>query len=730
MLTQGSSAVVISFNRPQKQFAADRAAVEKLVSVLFRYANPDTFISLRAFDDIDDNRPALFIDAISLGSATLIDRVCDRIAETANYEKPHVFCPPLCTFKTGNGATEKDLAEGICLSVECDASPNDARAKLTKILGQPTATVISGGTWANPETGEVEDRLHLHWRLKEPVVDADGFEQLKKARRLAAKLVGSDHSSITIVHPLRWPGSWHRKAQPKLARIEANPDAEIELSFALECLQELQPQAAQEDTTGHHSGQAQASLHEIEAALAALPNANLDWDEWNRIGMATWNATGGCGFNAFDMWSRKSPKYNAANTAARWKHYSTSPPDRIGAGTIFYEADRQAPGWRDQKTEEKEDTTNSGEEAAREQQAKTKSDDEADDLEPLPFIELVDDPPPREWFVLNRIPANNITLFSGDGAAGKSLAFLQLAAATSLGRDWLGTLPKPGPVIYLSFEDDGDEINRRLADIARHYGVTVSDIKINLKVVSIVDDDVSFATFNRDGIPDPTRFFRRVQNDVEQIKPVLIGIDTVTDIYRGSELDRGQVKQFLKLLRKLKTTIVLLSHPSLSGIASGSGLSGTTGWHNTVRARMYLKSANEEKDKNKEDDDSDLRVIESKKNNYGPVSERILVRWKDGVYVLEPGEGSLERLAKEQATDHLFITLLRQFKSQGRTVSPNPSPSYAPAVFAEHPDAKKAKVKSKDFTNAMERLFHSGKIKVVKEGPPSKQRDRIVEAEG
>jgi hypothetical protein len=33
---------------------------------------------------------------------------------------------------------------------------------------------------------------------------------------------------------------------------------------------------------------------------------------------------------------------------------------------------------------------------------------------------------------------------------------------------------------------------------------------------------------------------------------------------------------------------MLLSHPSLTGINSGTGLSGTTGWHNSVRARMYF----------------------------------------------------------------------------------------------------------------------------------------------
>ena len=38
---------------------------------------------------------------------------------------------------------------------------------------------------------------------------------------------------------MRWPGSWHRKRTPKLARIVAlNEDAEIDLEEALERLRE------------------------------------------------------------------------------------------------------------------------------------------------------------------------------------------------------------------------------------------------------------------------------------------------------------------------------------------------------------------------------------------------------------------------------------------------------------------------------------------------------------
>ena len=52
-----------------------------------------------------------------------------------------------------------------------------------------------------------------------------------------------------------------------------------------------------------------ASLPELEAALGAMPNS-ATWEEWNRIGMATWVASGGQGFDAFDAWSKKHPKYD------------------------------------------------------------------------------------------------------------------------------------------------------------------------------------------------------------------------------------------------------------------------------------------------------------------------------------------------------------------------------------------------------------------------------------
>jgi hypothetical protein len=80
------------------------------------------------------------------------------------------------------------------------------------------------------------------------------------------------------VYPLRWPGSWHRKGNPKLARIvELRAESEIELGEALERLQEAaaaRPQATKAQQ--HRPGAAsEADALDVAAALAVIPNDNL-----------------------------------------------------------------------------------------------------------------------------------------------------------------------------------------------------------------------------------------------------------------------------------------------------------------------------------------------------------------------------------------------------------------------------------------------------------------------
>jgi len=346
------------------------------------------------------------------------------------------------------------------------------------------------------------------------------------------------------------------------------------------------------------------------------------------------------------------------------------------------------------------------------------------DDEPLRYVDLALDLKPRPWLIAERIPRRNVTLLSGEGAIGKSTLLMQLLGATVLaGGQWLGTFPEHGPALYLTAEEEDNEARLRLEAVADSLGTSRQRLKDSgLHVLSFAGRDAILGEPDRNGIIRPTPLFARIRDDVLRLKPKLIGIDAAADVFGGNEINRAQTRQFITILRGLgidtDSAVMLVAHPSLEGIRSDTGLSGTTAWHNSVRARMYFKKA--------PGDDKTLRVLEVKKNNYGPEQENVLLRWRDGVYMMVPGEGSIERLTEDARIDELFLTLLRRFTEQGRNVSGKDNgPNRAPKLFAADPQAKGSS--KKQFEEAMARLFAANKIRVVVEGRPSHQTSRLAE---
>jgi RecA-family ATPase len=360
---------------------------------------------------------------------------------------------------------------------------------------------------------------------------------------------------------------------------------------------------------------------------------------------------------------------------------------------------------------------------------------EAASEQSIAYIDLTLPLRPREWVIRDRVPANNVTLVSGEGGAGKTLLAMQLAACV-LGRHrWLGQTPMmQGKVIYLSCEDDEDELRRRFEDVARHYGTSREKlVQQGLHSICRVSRDATLAVPDRDGEMQPTALFEDLRREAMRLRPKLIVLDTATDVFGGNEISRRQVTQFLTMLRKLAqdaggAAVVLISHPSLTGLSSGSGLSGSTGWHNRVRARIYLTIVKDE-DGERSDRDSGGREVEFKKNNYGPKGKTLSLHWEDGVWVVDVPLDETDIQAERRRADRIFRALLKRFTEAGRNVTDRVSKSYAPAQFAREPEAVKAKVSKKQLEEAMSRLFATGIIKVVTEGPPSHPRTRIVEAE-
>ena len=327
--------------------------------------------------------------------------------------------------------------------------------------------------------------------------------------------------------------------------------------------------------------------------------------------------------------------------------------------------------------------------------------------------------PAREWLVEGVIPHRNVTLLSGDGGIGKTLLLLSLFAHVAARLDWLGFRTMQGPVLYLGAEDEPDEIHRRLDNIRQKMGLKWGEF-CDLHYLSLAGEDALLGSFNKaKNEMRPTELFERVQDRVRNLDAIACAIDTSADVFGGEENIRMQVRQFVGLLRgmalKENVSVILLAHPSLTGLASGSGTSGSTAWNNSVRARLYLEA--DDKDKN-------ARVLKFMKSNYGPKGEPMRLIYRNGLFVPESVAEVQSRSANAEAT---FLEMLDIYEREKRSVSAKRSQSYAPTLFAK--DKRCRGFKKADLEEAMNALFARGKISNEEYGPASRRYTKIVRCE-
>jgi RecA-family ATPase len=346
----------------------------------------------------------------------------------------------------------------------------------------------------------------------------------------------------------------------------------------------------------------------------------------------------------------------------------------------------------------------------------------------FPACDFADKPiPPRHWHVDGLVPGGTVTLLSGDGGTGKSLLALQLAVATASGGRWLGQDVAGGGALYLSAEDDRDELHRRLGDICVSAGARLADLD-RLTLCPLAGEDALLAAQDRaTGALRPTALFRDLDARLASERPALAVLDTLADMFPGNENDRTQARQFVGMLRGLairhECALLLLAHPSLSGLNTGSGTSGSTGWNNSVRSRIYLSRIVQDG----YEADPDARVLRTLKSNYGPIGGEISLRWQNGVFGAQEPATELDRVAGNAKAERVFIKLLRLLADQGRRVNTGGGQTYAPTVFENHPEAEG--VNKRAFRSAMESLLRNGAITIEEDGPPSKRRQYLEESQ-
>jgi RecA-family ATPase len=247
---------------------------------------------------------------------------------------------------------------------------------------------------------------------------------------------------------------------------------------------------------------------------------------------------------------------------------------------------------------------------------------------PLDLVELSARQPltPRH-IIPDWLPAGEVTLLAGHGGGGKSQLALYTAVCIHLALSWCGLATERRPVTVVSAEDGADILHWRLSRIAAHLGVSLAD----LSGLNIIDASHIDAELMRE-IPHEEPFLTpRYDKLQELVDPsgVLI-LDGVSDLYGASEIVRRHVRRYIRALRKLVNAdgaVLLLAHVDKAAARDGATTdrySGSTAWHNSVRARWSLGS------------DDDALVLTLAKANHAKAGAEIRLRWDAQAHLYIP----------------------------------------------------------------------------------------------
>ncbi|MCB4862336.1 AAA family ATPase [Sphingobium sp. PNB] len=319
--------------------------------------------------------------------------------------------------------------------------------------------------------------------------------------------------------------------------------------------------------------------------------------------------------------------------------------------------------------------------------------------------------PERSWKVKDYIPDRQATLLTGKGAAGKSLVSQQQATCIALGIPFLGVETVQTVAIYITCEDDAEELHRRQLAICANLGVSIEDLSGKLFLLSLQGEmGNELATFDHDGRMRVAPRYTQIVKACEDFGIGFVVLDNTAHFYTGNENDRHQVASFINLANRLAITIngavVVVGHPN----KAGDSYSGSTAWENQVRSRLFMEIP-------LNDDgscpDPDMRVMRREKSNYAQRGGDLNFMWFKGSFILPadlPEDKRVETADIAQASheNDVFMTCLAVATNQRRNVSHQKGMNYAPKIFAHMTQGKG--VSEKGFEAAMERLVTLSKI--------------------
>lgn len=155
--------------------------------------------------------------------------------------------------------------------------------------------------------------------------------------------------------------------------------------------------------------------------------------------------------------------------------------------------------------------------------------------------------PPRTWALHEWIPTKQATYLTGAGSSGKSLLAQQLATCIALGCPFLGVETRQSAAIYLTCEDDADELHRRQLAICAALDAEPRELSGKLHLVSLAGAiGNELATFDPNGRMATTEAWATLHATVLQTGAGFVALDNVAHLFAGNENKQADATRALR----------------------------------------------------------------------------------------------------------------------------------------------------------------------------------------
>lgn len=295
------------------------------------------------------------------------------------------------------------------------------------------------------------------------------------------------------------------------------------------------------------------SFEEIAEFLKKLPD-DLHYDDWVAVGMCVHHETEGEGFDIWDEWSSRSPKYTSTEySMERWVSFGRNGTAEYKTMGTVLQMIRDYGG-------------DTGVDVA-----------SAEDFEALPMpvggkfnirshADFATQVRSVRWIVKDILPAATLAVLFGESGSGKTFACYDLCAAICRGVEWNGKRVAKGRVLYVVAEGVAGFVNRIKA-YCHQQGISPADVDM---------DVISDLTPN---LLEPAHITDLIK-DIKQRQPYdLIVMDTFAQVMPGanenSGEDVGKALAECKRIHRHTGAMVLLVHHSGKDASKGArGWSG------------------------------------------------------------------------------------------------------------------------------------------------------------